>query len=502
MSANLYELLSKPFQEFSDSVAIECHERGIWTYGELEDQTARYADWLIGLGVKPGDRVVVQAEKSPEVVFLYLASLKSGAIFLPLNTAYQPAELEFFLSDAEPRIFVCDPKKQTTLEPMCSAKGISLFTLGADGGGNLHEALPKTGTEPVVSREPDDLAALLYTSGTTGRSKGAMITHHNLSSNALTLHRQWGFIEGDVLLHSLPIYHVHGLFVALHCALLNGSKMIWMRKYDPELVSQKIREASVFMGVPTHYTRLLKEESFGKECCSRMRLFVSGSAPLLKETFEQFRQRTGHTILERYGMTEAGMITSNPYNGNRIAGTVGFPLEGISARVSDETGKELKDGEIGTLEIKGPNVFKGYWKLPEKTKEEFREDGFFITGDLACRDQQGYLSIVGRGKDLIISGGLNVYPKEVEDQLNQIEGVQESAVFGLSHSDFGEAVTAVIVSNHNTFSEELILEHLRPKLASFKLPKRILPVSELPRNSMGKVQKKLLREQHSELYQN
>ncbi len=302
MSANLYELLSKPFQEFSGSVAIECHERGIWTYGELEEQTARYADWLIGLGVKPGDRVVVQAEKSPEVVFLYLASLKSGAIFLPLNTAYQPAELEFFLSDAEPRIFICDPKKKTTLEPICSAKGISLFTLGADGDGNLQEVLPKSGSQPVVSREPDDLAALLYTSGTTGRSKGAMITHHNLSSNALTLHRQWGFVEGDVLLHSLPIYHVHGLFVALHCALLNGSKMIWMRKYVPELVSQKIREASVFMGVPTHYTRLLKEESFGKASCSRMRLFVSGSAPLLKETFEQFRQRTGHTILERLSL--------------------------------------------------------------------------------------------------------------------------------------------------------------------------------------------------------
>jgi len=502
MSANLYELLAKSFRDHPGKVAMQSPERGNWTYAELEQQTARFADCLIDFGVKPGDRVAVQAEKSPEVVFLYLASLKTGAIFLPLNTAYPPAELEFFLADAEPRILVCDPNKRSMLEPLCTGIGISLFTLGADGSGDLNGILPPSGGLPVIPREGNDLAAILYTSGTTGRSKGAMITHDNLSTNAQTLHRQWGFVPGDVLLHSLPIYHVHGLFVALHCALLNASKMIWIQKFDSKLVNRKLQEATVFMGVPTHYTRLLTEDSFGTANCAHMRLFISGSAPLLSETFEQFRQRSGHTILERYGMTEAGMITSNPYSGDRLAGSVGFPLDGVSARVCDEEGRELEDGKIGTLEIKGPNVFKGYWKLPEKTLEEFREDGFFITGDLACRDLQGYLSIVGRGKDLIISGGLNVYPKEVEDRLNHLDGVQESAVFGLPHPDFGEAVTAVIVSNQKTFSESEILDQLRPLMAAFKLPKRILPISELPRNSMGKVQKNLLRKQHSALYDN
>ena len=472
-------------------------------FADFTALTDRLAGLLVASGLAPGDRVAVQADKSVMLLALYAATVKAGGVYLPLNTGYTAAELDYFLGDAKPRIVVAGTAAADAIAPLAARGGATLFTLDADETGSLAEAAAQHPPEfTAVPRDSEDLAAILYTSGTTGRSKGAKLCHRNLLSNAAVLRDYWRFSADDVLLHMLPIYHTHGLFVASNLLAMVGGSMIFLPKFSADAALHWMPTATTMMGVPTFYTRLLDHDGFTGDASAHMRLFISGSAPLLAETHRQFAARTGKAILERYGMTEAGMITSNPYNGNRIAGTVGFPLDGISARVSDETGKELKDGEIGTLEIKGPNVFKGYWKLPEKTKEEFREDGFFITGDLACRDQQGYLSIVGRGKDLIISGGLNVYPKEVEDQLNQIEGVQESAVFGLSHSDFGEAVTAVIVSNHNTFSEELILEHLRPKLASFKLPKRILPVSELPRNSMGKVQKKLLREQHSELYQN
>ena len=445
MSSNFYELLVERFGEAPDATAIKSEERGNWTYSELVRVAERFAALLDAMGIEPGDRVAVQTEKSPEAVFLYLACLRNGAVFLPLNTAYPAAELEFFLSDSEPRIFVCNPLKLKELEPLASHLGIRIFSLGPDGSGTLTGKLKGDDPRQPVSREGSDLAAIIYTSGTTGRSKGAMITHDNLSTNARTLHQQWGFIPDDVLLHSLPIYHVHGLFVALHCALLNTSKIIWMNRFDAAEVIRRLPDSTVFMGVPTHYTRLLAEKSFGSGSCSSMRLFVSGSAPLLPETFDGFRERTGHTILERYGMTEAGMITSNPLAGERRAGTVGFPLADISARVCSDKGGELKNGEIGILEIKGPNVFRGYWKLPQKTREEFREDGFFITGDLAVRDERGYISIVGRGRDLVISGGLNVYPKEIEERLDLADGVVESAVFGLPHDDLGEAVTAVVV---------------------------------------------------------
>jgi len=454
-------------------------------------------------GVKKGDRVVVQVDKSIEAVLLYLACLRAGAIYIPLNTAYTPAEVGYFLSDATPQLFVCTPAKKAELEAVATGCGVpGVLSLGGAGDGELIDALgSQPASDEVVHVEADELASILYTSGTTGRSKGAMLTHANLASNAQVLFDTWHWQSDDVLLHALPIFHVHGLFVALHCALLGGSRVIFMARYDAAAVMQKLPQATVMMGVPTFYTRLLERDDFGRDTCANMRLFISGSAPLLAETHREFEARTGHRILERYGMTETGMITSNPYDGERIAGTVGYALPGISVRVADDRGKELPRGEAGVLEITGPNVFKGYWQMPDKTAEEFRDDGWFITGDIAVMNEDGRVTIVGRAKDLIISGGFNVYPKEIESAIDDLPGVKESAVIGVPHPDFGEGVIAVVVADGSTeIGEQSIIAALGKQLARFKQPKRVFVVDELPRNTMGKVQKNVLREAHKDLF--
>jgi malonyl-CoA/methylmalonyl-CoA synthetase len=457
------------------------------------------------LGVKPGDRVMVQAEKSITNVAVYLATLKAGAVYNPLNSAYTAAELEYFIGDAEPTLLIV-PKavkdKLAGLKLPASLRAIE--TLEADGTGSiLDRAYTESDLHQTVPRAVDDLAALLYTSGTTGRSKGAMITHENLSSNAKVLSEYWGFSSADVLLHALPIFHVHGLFVALHTALLNGIKMHWLAKFDADAVLALLPSSTVMMGVPTFYTRLLDAPTFGKAQCANMRLFISGSAPLLAETHVAFKDRTGFEILERYGMTEAGMVTSNPYRGGaRIAGSVGYALPGVSVRAATADGKPVPSGEPGVLEFKGPNVFKGYWRNPEKTAEEFRQDGYFISGDLATIGSDGRVSIVGRAKDLIISGGYNVYPKEIETEINAIPGIGESAVIGIPHPDFGEAVVAVItpVPGSPVPSEADVVQALSVRLAKFKQPKRVFVLADLPRNAMGKVQKAELRKSYETIF--
>jgi malonyl-CoA/methylmalonyl-CoA synthetase len=455
----------------------------------------------VALGVRPGDRVAVQVEKTPEAALLYLATLRAGAVYLPLNPAYTLAELDYFIGDAEPALIVCTPAARHGL--LGVARGAGVETLDAAGKGSLADraaGAPKLFDD--VTRAADDLAAILYTSGTTGRSKGAMLTHANLASNAEVLAQAWRFSADDVLLHALPIFHVHGLFVAINTVLLAGASMIWLAKFDPEAVVASLPDASVMMGVPTFYTRLLQDPRLDRGLTAGIRLFVSGSAPLLADTHREWSARTGHAILERYGMTETGMNTSNPYDGDRIAGTVGLPLPGVEARIADpESGRELPAGEIGMIEVRGPNVFKGYWRMPEKTAAEFRVDGFFITGDLGLIDERGYVQIVGRGKDLVISGGFNVYPKEVEGEIDALEGVVESAVIGLPHPDLGEGVTAVVaVSPGATLTEDEVLKALAVRLAGFKRPKRVLFVDDLPRNTMGKVQKAALRERWKDLY--
>lgn len=479
-----------------------------YSYQDMLDVSARFANALVALGVKPGDRVAVQVEKSIEALMLYLGTVRAGAIFLPLNTAYTPAEIEYFLGDAEPALFVCDPAKAAALQPFADRAGAKLETLGVwrspdvSAGTLSDKALAAAARFADVARGAEDLAAILYTSGTTGRSKGAMLSHDNLASNALTLVDYWRFTRDDVLLHALPIFHTHGLFVATNVILLSGASMILLPKFDPEQVFAHLPQATTMMGVPTFYVRLLQDARLTKEATRHMRLFVSGSAPLLAETHREWRERTGHAILERYGMTETNMNTSNPYDGDRVAGTVGFPLPGVSARVVDpESGRALATDEIGMIEVKGPNVFKGYWRNPEKTKAEFREDGFFITGDLGKIDPAGYVHIVGRGKDLIITGGYNVYPKEVETEIDGMAGVVESAVFGVAHPDFGEGVTAaVVVKPGATVTAQAITKALEDRLAKFKQPKQVFVVAELPRNTMGKVQKNLLREQYKDIY--
>jgi malonyl-CoA/methylmalonyl-CoA synthetase len=467
-------------------------------YADLDASCGRLQSRLMALGVKPGDRVMVQVEKSNEAVILYLACLRAGAIYIPLNTAYTAAEVEYFMGDATPGLFVCRPTTQESLAPITQRLGVPhLLTLDTDGSGSLLDDLAELDPEPaVVTRSDDDLAAILYTSGTTGRSKGAMLSHANLQSNAEVLHDYWQWRDGDdQLLHALPIFHVHGLFVALHCALLGTSPVHFLPRFDSDAIVERLPQCTVMMGVPTFYTRLLDTPAFTADTCRNMRLFISGSAPLLAETHRAFEERTGHLILERYGMTEAGMITSNPYDGERVAGTVGFPLPAISVRIADDQGNELPRGQTGVLEITGPNVFKGYWQMPEKTAAEFRPDGWFITGDLAMLDQNGRISIVGRAKDLIITGGYNVYPKEIESEIDEIPGVKESAVIGLPHPDFGEGVAAIVVQDGSrVLSEADIMTPLQERLARFKQPKRIYLVPELPRNTMGKVQKAQLRE--------
>lgn len=499
---NLYSLFQTRFPKDTDSVFLQ-HNRGATTYADLEKISAQYSAVLKACGARKGDRVVVQVQKSSEAVLLYLACLRAGLVYIPLNTAYTISEVAYFVGDAQPRIIVCDPALEEKFTGAFTENAsLKILTQGANGTGSIAQRAKNTDADLSVAEcGRDDLAAILYTSGTTGRSKGAMLTHGNLSSNALALHNYWGWVPGDVLLHALPIFHVHGLFVALHCALLNASTIVFHETFDAQKVIETLPDVSVMMGVPTFYTRLLENPDFDQHICRNIRLFIAGSAPLLAESFKAFEHRTGHRILERYGMTEAGMITSNPYDGARVAGTVGFALPDVKARVADQNGTEVPRGDVGVLEITGPNVFAGYWQMPEKTAEEFRADGFFITGDMAIMAEDGRISIVGRSKDLVISGGYNVYPKEVEAEIDAIPGVEESAVIGVPHPDFGEAVTAIIVTQAGAeINTEIVQTHLAGKLAKFKQPKKIFVVSALPRNAMGKVQKKTLREEYAETY--
>jgi malonyl-CoA/methylmalonyl-CoA synthetase len=470
-------------------------------YADLERETARLAGALVKLGVRPGERVAVQVEKSATNLLLYLATIRAGGVFLPLNTAYTLPELAYFLADAEPVLVVCDSAAAAGIATIAS--GAAVVTLDRDGQGTLTDlAAAQPDSFDTTARAESDLAAICYTSGTTGRSKGAMLTHGALASNAETLVSLWRFTARDVLIHALPIYHVHGLFVATNVALMAGASMIFQAKFDSAAVLAAMDRATCLMGIPTFYTRLLAEPTLTIEAAARMRLFISGSAPLLAQTHQDWTARTGKPILERYGMTETGMNTSNPYDGERVAGTVGFPLPGVTLRIVDETsGAPTAQGEIGVIEVRGPNVCAGYWRNPKKTAEAFRGDGFFITGDLGAVDDRGYVSIVGRGKDLIITGGLNVYPKEVETEIDALPGVVESAVIGLPHIDLGEAVTAVVaVGPRGILTENEILTPLTSRLAGFKRPKRVVFVVDLPRNAMGKVQKAQLRAELTGLY--
>jgi malonyl-CoA/methylmalonyl-CoA synthetase len=501
---NLFAALRAAFPSSLDEVAVETDNGLSYSWRDLERGTAMMANLLASLGLPAGARVAVQVEKSVEAMMLYLATLRAGYVFLPLNTAYQSAEIEYFIGNAEPSLMVCSSKNFGWVSKIAFKAGTqNVFTLDDDRTGSLLDrAAHCSDRHEAVARKADDLAAILYTSGTTGRSKGAMLTHGNMLSNALVLKDYWGWKKGDVLIHALPIFHVHGLFVAIHGALINGSKMIWLAKFDPKLVVQKLPEATVFMGVPTLYVRLLAEAGLTREACRNMRLFVAGSAPLLIETFSEWKERTGHTILERYGMSETVMLTSNPYQGaERRGGTVGFALPGVSLRVQADDGKPLPAGEIGGIQVKGPNVFKGYWRMPEKTKEEFTADGYFKTGDVGKIDERGYIVIVGRSKDLIISGGYNVYPAEIEGYINDMPGVAESALVGVPHPDFGEVGVAVVIAKPGVSLEAgQIVGELKSRLANFKIPKQCFVVSELPRNTMGKVQKNLLREQYKGLF--
>ena len=502
MSNHLFDTLFSG--EIEDSLFVELGNGDRWTYADMLRETAKVANALVAAGVNPGDRVAAQVDKSIAAIALYLGSVRAGAVFLPMNTAYIANEIDYFVGDAEPVLLVCLPGAEASLRPIAERAGAQLETLDSEGNSGSWINLVSTGDTDFVTidRASQDLAAILYTSGTTGRAKGAMITHDNLASNALTLADIWRFTNSDVLLHALPIFHTHGLFVAINTVLVSGASMLFLNRFDVDEVMRLLPRSSVMMGVPTYYTRLLDQDNFTAELAQNMRLFISGSAPLLEETHAAFTERTGQSILERYGMTETNMNTSNPYDGDRLAGTVGYPLPGISMRVTDpDNGMKLPQGEIGMLEVMGPNVFKGYWRMPEKTAEEFSKDGFFITGDLGRIDDQGYVVIVGRGKDLIISGGFNVYPKEVEIEIDILPGVVESAVVGLPHPDFGEGVTAVLVLEANaTVGESDIKFQLTDRLARYKQPKRVFFCEQLPRNSMGKVQKNLLRDQFRETY--
>ena len=500
MANMLYDALFAPLAERSDAFLI-LPDGGRISGADFLRLVARQAHALRAAGLQAGDRIAVQVAKSPEALATYGAAVALGAIFLPLNTAYTPDEVDYFLGNATPRLFLCDAAKIGALQPVAARHGARVLTLNADGSGSLSEAAADQPDRfDPVPRGPDDLAAFLYTSGTTGRSKGAMLSHRNLLSNAEVLADLWRFTASDVLLHALPIFHTHGLFVATNVSLLTRGAMIFLPGFDLEAMLRLMPQATAMMGVPTFYTRLLDDPRFTRDLTGGMRLFVSGSAPLLAETHRAFEARTGHRILERYGMTETNMNTSNPYEGDRRAGTVGLPLPGVELRVMQD-GAEVGPGAVGVIEVRGPNVFQGYWQMPEKTREELREDGWFITGDLGQRDAQGYVTIVGRAKDLIISGGFNVYPKEVELLLDDVPGVKESAVIGLPHPDFGEAVFAVLVAEAGaSLTPEDVLGAIRDRLARFKQPKAAVILPELPRNTMGKVQKNLLRDRFADVF--
>jgi malonyl-CoA/methylmalonyl-CoA synthetase len=509
---NLYVALRAGFPADADGIAIETADTPTplqYTWRDLERGSAMMANLLESLQLPEASRIAVQTDKSVEALMLYLAVLRSGHVYLPLNNAYQAGEIAYFLGNAEPAVVVCSGRNFGWISKAAFQSGTRhVFTLNDDRTGTLLDraAFHSDHHMPAL-RSSDDLAAILYTSGTTGRSKGAMLSHGNLLSNAQVLKDYWAWRSldegGDVLIHALPIFHVHGLFVATHGALLNGSRMIWFAKFDPRAVIQRLPEATIFMGVPTLYVRMLGEAALTREACSAMRLFISGSAPLLIETFTEWQRRTGHTILERYGMSETVMLTSNPYRPEsaRRGGTVGLPLPGVGVRVHDDKGRPLPNGEIGGIEVKGPNVFKGYWRMPEKTADEFTTDLWFKTGDVGVIGDDGYVKIVGRSKDLVISGGYNVYPAEIEDSLNELPGIAESAVIGVPHPDFGEAVVAVVVPRPGASVDGgAVSAALKGRIANFKVPKQVFVVDELPRNTMGKVQKNLLREQHKGLF--
>ena len=508
---NLYAHLRANFPADLDATAVETDNGLFYSWRDLDRASAMMANLLVSLKLPQGARIALQVEKSVEAMVLYLATLRAGYVFLPLNTAYQSSEIEYFITNAEPSVVVCSSKNFCWVSKIAFKSGTqSVFTLDDDRTGTLLERVAQCSDKHSCSRNTSaDLAAILYTSGTTGRSKGAMLSHGNMLSNALTLKDYWGWKQGDVLIHVLPIFHVHGLFVAIHGALINGSKMLWCAKFDPKLSIALMSKATVCMGVPTLYVRMLGEPSLTKDATKNMRLFVAGSAPLLKETFEAWQTKTGHTILERYGMSETVMLTSNPYTfdkrykneSERRPSTVGFPLPGVQLRVCGEAGQVLKTNDIGGIQVKGPNVFAGYWRMPEKTAEEFTQDGYFKTGDVGKIDECGYVHIVGRSKDLIISGGYNVYPAEIESAINDMPGVAESALVGVSHPDFGEVGVAVLTAKPGAkLDAESVLATLKENLANFKIPKRCFVVPELPRNAMGKVQKNLLREQYKNLF--
>lgn len=484
-----------PFLRLLDGQVIT-HQDFLATSAQIANVTAQ-------IGLKPGDRVAVQVEKSPQALALYAACAQAGLVFLPLNTAYTVDELSYFIENSGAALIVCDGRNEDQLGVVAKRLSAQIETLNADGGGTLMaQAQVMPMSFAPVERTGDDLAAFLYTSGTTGRSKGAMLTQDNLLSNARTLVSEWRFTSDDVLLHALPIFHTHGLFVATNVTLAAGSSMVSMPKFDLDQIIASMPEATTMMGVPTFYTRLLDDERFTKDLAAHMRLFVSGSAPLLAETHSQFEERTGHRILERYGMTETNMNTSNPYDGERRAGTVGFPLPGVELKITNpDTGASLSTGEVGQIEVRGPNIFKGYWQMPEKTAAELRQDGFFLTGDLGKIDDDGYVHIVGRNKDLIISGGYNIYPKEIELVLDDQPGVLESAVVGVPHPDFGETVLGVIVPEKGaTPDTDAMMEAVHHSLARFKHPRKLVILAELPRNTMGKVQKNILREQFQDMF--
>ena len=506
MNANLYAHFAANFPQDKNQCCIETHNHHYYTWNDIERASAKIANLLTSCRLQPGARIAAHIEKSAEALILYLAVIRAGFIFIPFNTAYRTEEMRYFIQDAEPEVLICGSDNFGWLSQLSFMHGTQhVFTLdaqthGANTGSLLQRALHHADTFQTVASAPEDIAAILYTSGTTGRSKGAMLSHHNLSSNAYALKKLWEWNQTDVLLHALPLFHVHGLFVACHGALLNGSKMIFLPTFDAHEVIQRLPQATIFMGVPTYYVRLLQDPTLNADTCGRMRLFISGSAPLLLDTFNSFIKRTQHTILERYGMSETLILTSNPYTGKRIGGTVGLPLTDILVRVAKAGQPQCDLNEIGDIQVKGPNVFKGYWRMPQKTAEEFTQDGYFRTGDVGKFDSNGYLKIVGRSKDLIISGGYNVYPKEIEMIIDDMPEVLESAVFGLPDKDFGEAVSAAIVLKQNQeLHQQQVIERLKTKLANFKVVKKVFIVTELPRNAMGKVQKNLLRQRYQQL---
>ncbi|MCB1678186.1 MAG: AMP-binding protein [Halioglobus sp.] len=499
-ASNLYQAFRRHFPADGSKVLLTTDSGEVFSYDDAQHKSAQAANYLVAAGLVPGDRLTVQVEKSPAMLWLYLGALRAGLVFHPLNTAYTTDELRYFLEDARPCMVICDDSKRASFATLCAQSGVpTLRTLNADGSGSFAQEVSRQPREfTTVQTAADDLAALLYSSGTTGRPKGIMLSHRNLMVNAQALTDCWGFSADDCLLHALPVFHVHGLFVAIGCVLMSGASMCWLAKFDTAAVMRHLSRCTVMMGVPTYYTRLLAEPAFGAPSCDTVRLFISGSAPLHSDTFREFEKRTGKAILERYGMTETGINTSNPLYGERRAGTVGFPLPGVELRIAGADNRALPPEAVGDIQVRGQNVFAGYWNLPEKTAEDFTGDGFFTTGDKGQLDADGYVSIVGRSRDLIITGGLNVYPREVELLIDELAGVVESAVIGIPHPDFGEAVVAVVVREAGAAVREAdVIGHIRTRAANFKVPKRVVFADELPRNTMGKVQKNLLRENYS-----